>query len=153
MGDAHDFNNIGVIDFSYFPSQRGRTVRDNRNTQNPIRIKHDTTRNPAQMLPPAEYPEDKWVIVAMYAWDGNAYPGNEWWLGPAAWAQSGDPAAACCSAITILQNPNLNANLRMARAAVTWDESSKIIPISNRISWDPSHPAGDTDFECSFWAT
>ena len=46
------------------------------------------------------------LIVAMYAWDGNAYPGNEFY--DKAWDASGDPAAACCTAISILQSPEGN---------------------------------------------
>lgn len=48
------------------------------------------------------------LVVAMYAWDGNAYPGNEFYCGM--WTASGDPAAACCTAISILQAPEGNPN-------------------------------------------
>lgn len=59
--------------------------------------------NPADPLPDNQGNK---LLVAMYAWDGNAYPGNEYWVGML--NASGDPAAASCSAIPELQNPLIN---------------------------------------------
>ena len=40
------------------------------------------------------------LVVAQFAWDSNAYPGNEFWIGD--FAASGDPSAACCSGIAAM---------------------------------------------------
>ncbi|KAJ3367188.1 hypothetical protein GGF31_007685 [Allomyces arbusculus] len=80
------------------------TVTTRGGAQVEVRASRD---NPATLLP--EPYRRKCLLVATYAWDANAFPGNEYWLG--ALSASGDPAAACCSLIPELQNPYINTGL------------------------------------------
>lgn len=53
---------------------------------------------------------DGQVVIASYAWDSNSFPGNEYWVGRL--DSTGDPAAACCSTISQLQNVHINTGLK-----------------------------------------
>eukprot|EP00484_Ammonia_sp_Unknown_P023517 CAMPEP_0197024828 /NCGR_PEP_ID=MMETSP1384-20130603/5315_1 /TAXON_ID=29189 /ORGANISM="Ammonia sp." /LENGTH=616 /DNA_ID=CAMNT_0042453283 /DNA_START=49 /DNA_END=1899 /DNA_ORIENTATION=+ len=62
-------------------------------------------RNPADPLD-EKFKAKKCLICACYAWDGNSFPGNEYWFGGL--SASGDPAAAACSLIAWSQNSEIN---------------------------------------------
>ena len=64
-------------------------------------------RDPFDLL---EGPDKGKLVVAMFAWDGNSFVGNEYWDGLL--SASGDPAAAACSNIPELLNPDVNSMVR-----------------------------------------
>lgn len=96
-------DNIAVIDFSHFPKQDYPLKKISKDDKiRNIKISF-STRNPADPLPKKF---QKLLLVAMYAWDNNAFPGNEVFLQKL--TASGDPAAACCSTIILMQTPTIN---------------------------------------------
>ena len=108
---------IADIDFSWFPEQYSTcggvgNLQLFKTASNSIMI-HFSKRNPADLLTGQDAGK---LLVAMYAWDGNAYPGNEYWN--KLFTASGDPAAACCSTIAELQNPLINAAVSAANLFV-----------------------------------
>ena len=80
-----------------------------------------STRNPAAKLTGADAGK---LLVAQFAWDANAYVGNEFWKGML--SASGDPAAACCSTIAELFVPEINPNVATLRGTVQQRSASAI---------------------------
>ncbi len=94
------WDHLHTVDFSWFSD----APRPPEWRVGPVRCRL-SRRSPADPLDAPDL-----LLVAQYAWDGNSYPGNEFWQGSL--AASGDPAAMCCSLLAELQNPDVNPAVR-----------------------------------------
>jgi hypothetical protein len=127
---------LGVLEFNYFPkdcvrcgsSQHGTPFSGEQPNTKPTILFSDV--DPAAPLPQREDPsQPPYLLVSMYAWDGNSYPGNEFWIGEL--SASGDPAAACCSCISLLQNPDINTERMSGGAALVYGGNGGVAAISD----------------------
>ncbi len=119
--NARLLDRIAVVDFSWVsnaPFDGSKLVDGGAFPGTDIRTRFSRRDPFAALPPPPSGEEEELLVVAMYAWDGNALPGNEYWDGHL--SASGDPAAACCSQVPEFQNTHINreamsaANLHVA---------------------------------------
>ncbi|XP_034119584.1 uncharacterized protein LOC117578270 [Drosophila albomicans] len=96
---------VGDVHFSWFHLKQcdgihdGAFIKEPTHPQGGIKVRL-SVRNPNDKLK-----KDQLLLVT-YAWDGNALPGNEFWANML--VSTGDPAAACSTLITELQNSHIN---------------------------------------------
>ncbi|XP_017469981.1 PREDICTED: uncharacterized protein LOC108361739 isoform X3 [Rhagoletis zephyria] len=64
-------------------------------------------RNPADKLKSPEL--ENMLLIVSYAWDGNALPGNEFWMKML--KSTGDSSTACSTLVSELHNPHINTEL------------------------------------------
>ncbi|CAG9792523.1 unnamed protein product [Diatraea saccharalis] len=57
------------------------------------------------------------LLVITYPWDGNAHPGNEFWIGSL--TASGDPAAACSTQVAELHNAHINTAVSASHSRIS----------------------------------
>ncbi|KAI1426395.1 hypothetical protein F5Y12DRAFT_279470 [Xylaria sp. FL1777] len=102
LGDS--LSHIGTVEFAWIDKVLGfeHRLMPFGTSQTVIDVRF-SRRNPAEKLHGVD---ENQLLVLSYAWDGNAFPGNEYWVGSL--AGSGDPAAACMSTISELHNPMVN---------------------------------------------
>lgn len=101
-------SNVKVLDFSWIspkPSEVAGLVSGTKFPGSEVTIAF-SRRDP---FAPLKREHRSKLVVAMFAWDGNSYVGNEYWDGLL--SASGDPAAAACSIIPELLNPDINPRL------------------------------------------
>jgi len=100
---------IGVVHFSWFhltewgDLKHGGILKHETHPQGGIRT-FLSKRNPADKLKMPE--EEDMLLIVSYAWDGNALPGNEFWMNML--SSTGDPSTACSTLISELHNPHIN---------------------------------------------
>nr|CAD7578247.1 unnamed protein product [Timema californicum] len=104
-------SHVSDINFAWFDEKtcggtsHGKTFRT-RDSEGHIRM-FFSKRPPHERL---SDPRDAGkLLVVSYAWDGNALPGNEFWVKKL--ASSGDPAAACSTQVAELHNPHINRKI------------------------------------------
>jgi len=110
---------IDILEFAFFPSE-----------DVPEGLGHIEVR--ASRCSFAE-PVGARLLVAMYAWDGNAHPGNEWWAEDGSGkylTMTDDSAAASCSLITSLQHPGLNFERHSAASAKMLTSGGALVDFS-----------------------
>lgn len=115
---------ISDIYFSYINAKQCNGCKSGeimkiKNHPNGIKI-HIGKRDPHVKLSGSD--EGKLLIVS-YAWDGNALPGNEFWLGKL--GSTGDSAAAASTQITEIHNCHINPKICAANLRIVTSDGLK----------------------------
>ncbi|KAK7079173.1 hypothetical protein SK128_001477 [Halocaridina rubra] len=98
-----DTSTIAHVDFSWIGADTCLGTKDGEVFPGTEVVIHFSKRSLHDPVPTGT------LLVVNYAWDGNALPGNEYWLGKL--CSTGDGAAASSSGVAELHNPYINTNV------------------------------------------
>ncbi|XP_055857354.1 uncharacterized protein LOC129920154 isoform X2 [Episyrphus balteatus] len=105
-------NHISFVHFSWFSMtkcgelEHGGIFKSDPHPDGGIRT-FLSKRNPADKLRQPEH--ENVLLIVSYAWDGNALPGNEFWMKML--KSTGDSSTACSTLITEIHNPHINSQM------------------------------------------
>ncbi|XP_039958839.1 uncharacterized protein LOC126757960 isoform X1 [Bactrocera neohumeralis] len=110
-------SHIGVVHFSWFKLSEWGDLKHGGIYKSPTHPDGGirtflSKRNPADKLVSINMksPElENMLLIVSYAWDGNALPGNEFWMKML--KSTGDSSTACSTLVTELHNPHINTEL------------------------------------------
>ena len=117
------FEYISDIDFSWIPVKTCLDTVSGQVLEGTNTTIHISMRDPYEPLSCLDA-EDK-IIVSSWAYDGNSYPGNEYWAGSL--HTSGDPQAACATQVPELHNPLVNPKMRGRNLHVMLRETGEVV--------------------------
>lgn len=105
-------SHIGVVHFSWFKLSEWGDLKHGGIYKSPTHPDGGirtflSKRNPADKLKSPEL--ENMLLIVSYAWDGNALPGNEFWMKML--KSTGDSSTACSTLVTELHNPHINTEL------------------------------------------
>ncbi|KAH8295923.1 hypothetical protein KR018_000701 [Drosophila ironensis] len=109
-------DHIGAVHFSWFKLEKCGGLRDGALIPVPghpnggVRVLL-SKRRPAEKLTGPVFAD--MLLVVSYAWDGNALPGNEFWMKML--KSTGDSSTACSTLVAELHNPHINSEFCCGR--------------------------------------
>lgn len=100
---------ISFIDFSWFKLENSGEIKNGNKIKSSDHPNGGIKIIVSERAPADKLTKTNLLLIVSYAWDGNALPGNEFWMNML--KSTGDSSTACSTLITELHNPHINKTM------------------------------------------